>query len=187
MHASTRWLIVEIFFTVLLLALLSIARYPVLLPYAWHKMLHIFGVVIFMGNIIVTGAWMYLAERNGQAATLHFAARVVNWADVFFTAPGILLILVNGLIMATRWGGLGTSWIAVGLGLFTLSGVVWALILIRYQDRLIRLSLRPTASGEQGLPEAFFHVLHRWYFWGIVATILPVASLVVMVLKPKFW
>ena len=185
-HASTRWLIAEILFTVVILALLGLAHFPLLFSYAWHKTLHILGAVLFLGNIIVTGVWMSLAERNNQTTTLQFASRVVNWADVLFTAPGILLILTNGMIMATSWGGIGTSWIATSLALFALSGIVWAVFLIPYQDQLIRLSSSPGGSGTQ-LPDSFFHVLHRWYFWGIIATILPLGSIVLMVLKPRFW
>lgn len=187
MHTSTKWLIAELIIFSVVLILLGLAGYPLLLPYEWHKLLHIFGAVILLGNIIVSGVWMFLAEQTKQSATLHFASRVVNWADVFFTAPGVLLLLSNGLILAEQWGGIGTRWwIAVGLGLFILGGVVWLGWLIRWQDRLVRLSSHPAASGEQ-LPEAFFQVLHRWYFWGIVATILPLISFVLMVVKPIFW
>ena len=188
MHTSTKWLVAEIVIISAVLALLGIAGYPLLLPYRWHKLLHIFGAVIFLGNIIVTGVWMALAEQNKDRPTLHFASKVVNWADVFFTAPGVLLILSNGLIMATNaWGGLlNTSWVAGALGLLTLSGIVWVGFLLRYQNRMVQLSSNPVASVEK-LPEAFFQVLHRWYFWGIVATILPLTSLVLMVVKPKFW
>jgi uncharacterized membrane protein len=186
MHSSTKWLIVEISIISVVLALLGLTGYPLLLPYEWHKLLHIFGAVIFLGNIIVTGVWMVLAEQNKERMTLHFASKVVNWADVLFTAPGVLLVLANGLIMATRWGGIGTSWIAVALGSFILSGIVWVLFLLKYQNRLIQLSSNPVVSGEQ-LPEMFFQVLHRWYFWGIVATILPLISLILMVVKPGFW
>ena len=186
MHTSTKWLITEIVIISLVLTLLGFAGYPLLLPYEWHKLLHIFGAIIFLGNIIVTGAWMFLAEQNKQRTTLHFASKVVNWADVLFTAPGVLLILSNGLIMVTSWGGIGTSWIAVALGLFMLSGIVWVGFLLGYQDRIIQLSSNPVSSDEQ-LPEAFFQVLHRWYFWGIVATILPLISMILMVVKPRFW
>jgi uncharacterized membrane protein len=186
MHSSTRWVLVELAIIIALLAVLGVARFPSLLPYLWLKTLHIFGVVIFLGNIIVTGVWMVWAERDGRRATLSFAANAVNWADVFFTAPGILLILADGLMMASRWGGVVTSWIAVGLGLFTLSGVLWVCFLVRYQDRLISLSAG-NSQPEAELPDAFFRVLHNWYVWGVTATILPLVSLMVMVLKPKFW
>jgi uncharacterized membrane protein len=177
---------VEIAIIIALLAVLGAAHFPLLLPYEWLKTLHIFGVVIFLGNIIVTGVWMLWAERDGRKATLSFAANAVNWADVFFTAPGILLILAGGLMMAPRWGGVTTSWIAIGLGLFALSGVLWVCFLVRYQDRLIQLSAGPS-QPETALPDAFFRVLHKWYVWGVIATVLPLVSLIVMVLKPRFW
>lgn len=188
MHTSTKVLLAEMLVASAALALLSMAGFPLLFPYRWHKLLHIFGAALFLGNILVTGVWMALAEQNGHPATLHFATQAVQWADVAFTAPGVLLILSNGLIMAANeWGGLwGSSWISVALGLFTLSGVVWVGFLLRYQDRMIHLSANPGAPSGQ-LSETFFQVLHRWYFWGLVATILPLASLVLMVLKPRFW
>jgi uncharacterized membrane protein len=186
MHSSTKWLIAEIAIISGALVLLGFTGYSLLLPYEWVRLLHIFGAVIFLGNIIVTGVWMFLAEQTKEAATLQFASKVVNWADVLFTAPGVLLLFATGLVMMPHWGGIGTSWIAVALGLFMLAGIVWVGLLLRYQDRLIQLSSNPIPSGEQ-LPEAFFQALHRWYFWGIVATILPLISFVLMVVKPRFW
>jgi hypothetical protein len=63
--------------------------------------------MFFVGNIVVTAVWMVMAEQSREKVTLHFAVKVVNWADVFFTAPRILLTLANGQIMAT--GGLGRA------------------------------------------------------------------------------
>ena len=37
-----------------------------LFPYQWHVFLHIAGAVVFLGNIIVTGVWMLLAERDEE-------------------------------------------------------------------------------------------------------------------------
>ena len=67
-----------------------------------------------------------------------------------------------------------------------MSGVLWICFLVRYQDRLIRLSAG-NSQPEAALPDAFFRVLHKWYVWGVTATVLPLVSLIVMVLKPKFW
>lgn len=186
-HTSTKWLIGEIVIISVVITLLNIAGYPQLLPYQWHVLLHIVGAIIFIGNIIVTAVWLVLAERSKDKTTLHFAAKAVNWADVFFTAPGILLILANGQILANAgWDGLSTSWIALALGLFILSGIVWIGFLVRFQHRLIQLSAHPAVS-EESLPEAFFHVLHAWYIAGILATILPLISLILMVVKPELW
>lgn len=158
-----------------------------LLPYEWHKLLHILGAIIFVGNIIVTGVWMFLAERTREARVLSFASRVVNWADVFFTAPGVFLVLINGLFLSTLWGGLTrTSWVSAAIILFTLSGVVWVAFLLRDQHRLIVLS-GGAVGVAGGLPAEFYRVLHRWYFWGVIATVLPLLSLALMVVKPALW
>ncbi len=188
MHTSTKWLVAELVIIGVLLVLLGFAHFPLLLPYKWHQLLHVFGAVILLGNVIVSGVWMLLAERNKDRNTLHFAAKVVNWMDVPFTAPGVLLVLANGLIMMPQWGGIGTSWIAVSLGLFVISGGIWIRLLLRYQERLIQLSSDSLGSGSAGeLPRVFFQVLHRWYLWGTVATVLPLVALVLMVFKPRFW
>ena len=149
----------------------------------FYKTLHILGGVLFLGNIIITGVWMFLAEKSKNINTIQFGVKAVNWMDVFFTAPGAALILLTGFIQAEHHGGAYTqSWILAGLILFSLSGIIWLLFLIPDQHRLIRI------SGESDtLPKKFYEVLHRWYFWGIIATILPLISLAIMVLKPKLW
>jgi len=187
MHTSSKWLLGEIVLIGVAITLFNIAGQPQFLPYEWHKLLHIAGAILFLGNIIVTAVWMVLAEQTRNPATLHFAAKAVNWADVFFTAPAILLLLVNGQIMANAaWNGLSASWIVAALGLFVLSGVIWAGFLLRFQHRLIQLSAQP-AQPDTPLPAAFYGVLHRWYIAGIIATISPLVSLVLMVVKPELW
>lgn len=191
MHKSTKWLIAMIVVIFLMPALSTIlpasSREESMYLHDLYKSLHILGAILFLGNIIITGIWMYLAERSKIVPVIQFATKAVNWMDVFFTAPGAALVLLTGLLQAPHHGGLYTqSWILAGLILFSLSGVIWLLFLIPDQHRLIRLSNEDiTKDGK--LPKKFFKILHRWYFWGIIATILPLISLVIMVLKPKLW
>lgn len=149
-----------------------------------YKFLHVLGAVLFVGNIIVTGLWMYLSERSKQVAIIAFAARAVNWMDVAFTAPGVALVLLTGFIQAPHHGGVFTeSWITAGLILFALSGVVWLAALIPDQERMIRLSREPTKP----LPTEFFQTLHHWYAWGLIAILLPLGTLFLMIYQPKLW
>ena len=48
-----------------------------LYPYRWHTFLHIAGAVVFLGNIIVTAAWMLMAERTRSVNVIHFSAKAV--------------------------------------------------------------------------------------------------------------
>jgi uncharacterized membrane protein len=185
MHKSTKWLIRETGAVLLIVAILAFLHHPLLFSYQWHKLLHILGAILLVGNIVITGVWMFMAERTNNPDVMRFAARMVNWADVFFTVPGIFLLITNGDILSEQWGGVfHVSWIVVSLVLFAISGIVWIGLLLRYQNRLITL-LGPM-QGEKGTPE-LFKVLHKWYFWGSIATVLPLISLVLMFLKPRVW
>lgn len=192
MHRSTKWLIaiIAIIFLMPLVAFLIPEVKPrdeAIIPHDIYKSLHVLGAVLFLGNIIITGVWMFLAEKSKSVTNLQFAARAVNWMDVFFTAPGAALILLTGIVQASHHGGLYTqSWITAGLILFSLSGIVWLLSLIPDQHRLIKLSEDDAIKGGK-LPKKFFEILHRWYFWGIIAIILPLFTLLLMVFKPKLW
>ena len=173
-----------------LYAVVVLASLP-LYPYKWHLLLHILGAVVFVGNIIVTAAWMVLAERTRELRVIRFATRAVNRADLLFTGPGVALVLLNGLaIAADRWGGWANfyehSWIALALALFAASGIVWVAFLMRYQTRMASLSSAAVEAGES-LPQEFYNALRRWYVWGVIATALPVASLYLVVAKPEWW
>ncbi len=181
MHASTKWLIGEIVLVVLVIVVLGMLGHPAVFPYLWHKMLHNLGAVLLLGNIIITAVWIVMAEQTGSRDVLRFAAQAVNWMDVFFTVPGIFLLVWNGDVLAVQWGGvLGAGWITLSLAIFLLSGILWLGFLIRCQHRLIVLSREENPGPE------FFRVLHAWYFWGAVATLLPLISLAIMFLKPTF-
>lgn len=136
---------------------------------------------MFIGNIIVTAIWMFFAERTKNKEIITFATRMVNWADVFFTGPGVTLLLLSGLLMARYCDectqGLMTHWVVLGLGLFGLSGALWAVLLV-YQNKLIQ--------GLREKPEQFYKTLHRWYAVGIMNTIIPLGILGIMVIKPSF-
>ena len=160
-----------------------------LFPYRWHTFLHIAGAVVFLGNIIVTGAWMLMAERTRNTSVIHFSAKAVVRADLLFTLPGVLLIVMNGVIMVVaHWGGWDAfhqlSWITLALALFIASGIIWVGILIPVQHRMAVFS-DPTDYPDS-LPPSFFSAVRLWYIWGAIAIALPIVSLYLMVNKPTF-
>ena len=55
-----------------------------------------------------------------------------------------------------------------------------------YIVRGFTLSQAPPGGSTEG-GQVPLQMTHRWYFWGLVATLLPLASLVLMVTKPKLW
>ena len=161
-----------------------------LFPYLWHMFLHIVGAVLFLGNLIVTAAWMTWAVGQKDAKVAAFAAVGVNKADQWFTSPGMILLLLNGLAMtALAWGGwLGFTvspnrWIFAGLALLIATGALYGAVIRRFQNQMVRLSSEAAESGSP-LPESFSVAFRRWTVSGGVATILPLIALYFMVVKP---
>lgn len=71
-----------------------------MLTYEFFKMVHVLGIVIFLGNIIVTGVWKYRADATSRPEVIAFAQRLVTLTDWIFTFGGVILILIGGFGMA---------------------------------------------------------------------------------------
>ena len=156
-------------------------------PFAWHLALHVLGAVMLIGNAVVMAVWLSVSGFAGGDAAKRRAARAVNLGDVWFTVPGVALILLNGLAMiGQRYGGLAAlttvPWIGGGAAMLALTGVVWATRLVPAQLALRRI------AGVDGPIEAarFRRTLVRWSVWGMVATIMPLIAAILMTTKPTF-
>lgn len=151
---------------------------------AWLA-LHILGVVLFLGNIIVTAVWKLLADRTRNPPVVAYAQRLVTVTDVAFTATGAALIVVAGQAMAGEFGGVfgGPLWLTLGWSLFIASGVIWLTLLVPIevmQERLAR-SFRDAAA----IPDRYWRLSRLWAGFGLIATVLPLVNLYLMVFKPE--
>ena len=154
-------------------------------PFSWHLALHVLGATLLIGNALVMAAWLTVAGFSRSDPAKRRAARVVNLGDAWFTVPGVMLLLLNGLAMvAARYGGLAafgtTGWISAGLVLLSLTGIIWAFRLVPAQLALHRLAMADGPLDEK----AFGRVLNHWYLWGVIATALPLLAVFVMTTKP---
>lgn len=152
--------------------------------YTWLKFAHLVGVVLFVGNIVTAALWKTRADRSNDLATVAFAQRMVALADWAFTLPGAILVLVGGYAMAAirPWPLHGIRWLEWGQGLFWLSVLIWLLVLIPTQRRLVAVSEAGRKAGS--LPPEFARLSQRWAMWGGIATLLPIIVLFLMVTKP---
>ncbi len=148
------------------------------------KSVHILSVVLFLGNIIVTGWWKLFADFTQHTQTVKFAQRQVTLTDYVFTFVGSTLIFISGvgMIHLQKLDFFHTTWLLWGTGFFLVSGVLWLLILIPLQIKLARLS--HTLSPDMPIPEQYWALEKWWLIVGILATILPTITLFLMVLKP---
>lgn len=154
--------------------------------YSWHKALHVIGAVMFVGNLLTQSLWLVAANLTRSAVAIRAAYRALNWTDLVFMGPGMFLVIANGAVLAQAWGGVERwSWMLAAVVLFGVYGVLSA-PLMWIQLRSVRV-LRTTpddrlademeaASRGKGLGA-----------WLVLMIVVPLAILVIMVVKPRFW
>jgi uncharacterized membrane protein len=105
-------------------------------------------------------------------------------SDRLFTIPGVVLIIVFGVIAAIlgRLPLLGTGWILWSLVLFTVSGVAFMWKLAPLQRQLRDFARAGVRGGFDY--NAYRRLARSWEAWGAVALAAPAAALVLMILKP---
>src|SRR5229473_2550533 len=130
------------------------------------KCIHILGVVLFLGNIIVTAWWKTMT-------------------DFVFTGGGVLLIIVGGVGNTTRFHMdlVHTPWLYWGRWLFTASGLIWIFVLIPVQIMQARIARGFESGGP--IPIRYWRLGRIWMTFGVTATLLPLANLYWMVFKPN--
>jgi uncharacterized membrane protein len=148
------------------------------------KALHIVSVVLFLGNIITGVFWKMHADRTGNLNARAQALDGLIQSDRVFTMPGVILIVITGVLLAMTMHLpiLGTKWILWALILFGVSGVAFSVFVGPLQKKLLA-NVRAGLSGTWN--ETEYHALSRaWVLWGMVATVAPLVALFLMVLKP---
>lgn len=154
------------------LALLTLAefsgwiKFPLLLSYEWHKILHITGVVLFMGNMIAGPVWFSYAYYSKNTEIIKFGGRLMEITDLALTIPGMILTIINGLFLASVFGGSGNlPWLYYSI-ILLLTMWILSIPLIYIQEKLY--------SYIEHQPENR-RVINRWLaVWSIVGSIVMI-------------
>ena len=148
------------------------------------KSLHVLGVVLFLGNIITGVFWKRHADRSDDLKVRAQVLAGIIASDRLFTLPTVGVIIVTGVLNAllVHMPIFGTPWIAWGIGLFLLSGMVFSMRVGPLQKKLL-------ANVEAGISgnwdRAGYEKLSRaWLAWGWLAIGAPLIVVFLMVFKP---
>lgn len=152
--------------------------------YLWLKTLHILGVTLFLGNIIVTGWWKNMADLTKNPQIIAFAQRQVTLTDFIFTGGGVVVLLIAGTLNVWLHDiSLSTQWLVLGFVFFISSGLIWALVLIPVQIKQARMASAFAQTGV--IPHEYWRYCKVWNVFGVLATLLPLINLYFMVFKPS--
>jgi uncharacterized membrane protein len=155
----------------------GLIKFDLILPYHWHKILHIIGVVLFMGNMIVGPIWFMYAYFSKDKTLLKFAGKLLELTDIYLTVPGIALTVLNGLYLASVYGGTKhQSWLFYSIILLF---VMWALSI-----PLIYLQEKMYQSLDKDFDIKLINtLLIRWGILGTFVMIPPFVIFYLMIVK----
>ncbi|WP_309495942.1 DUF2269 family protein [Mechercharimyces sp. CAU 1602] len=126
--------------------------------------------------------WKISADRKRDPKLIHHTVRMVTLADWIFTLPGVALIIISGFKMATdaeiplfSWG-----WFSLSLLLFALTSLLWGVLLLPLQYRLIRLSAQLSIPADW---KRYQQASRKWAIAGVICTLLPLIILYLMISK----
>ncbi len=130
------------------------------LDYNVHKALHILGVMLMMGNLIVGPVWLSTAWYSNDHARMAWAAKVLSDCDIWLTTPGMQLAIWNGICMAGVLGGVHKqAWLFESMALMLLTSLASITLVLYWQERL----LTDAARGDRA---ATGKALVQWAIWG---------------------
>ena len=150
--------------------------------YHFLQVVHVFAVILFMGNIITGLFWKYHADGTRDQRIVAHTLRGLIRADRWFTVPGVVVITAAGIFAAIQAGLplLRTGWILWSIVAFSLSGVAFGWKVAPLQKELLRM-----ADGAAMDWPTYRAKSLQWELWGLFATLTPAVAVVLMVWKPN--
>lgn len=158
------------------------ARCYVVVMYQLYKAIHVFAVIIFLGNIITGLFWKFHADGTRNQSIIAHTLRGLIRADRWFTIPGVVVITAAGVLAAMKAGLplLRTGWILWSIVAFALSGIAFAWKVAPLQKQLLKM----TDDGAVIDWPTYRSKSLQWELWGLFATFTPLAAVVLMTWKP---
>lgn len=147
--------------------------------YFFLKLVHILCAIIALGANITYAMWLQLAKREPEMTI--FALRGIKRIDDWVANPAYFLALGTGHLMIFLLDlPLTTTWVWLANALFILQGALALPLYTPLVKKQIRIAETHGIESEE-----FRRLERRANFLGWVLTLLGVAIVVLMVLKPQ--
>ena len=149
------------------------------MAYLIFKLIHIFAVILFLGNIIIAVFWKGQGDKSDDPKIMAHTIRGMIRADRYFTMPAVAFLILAGFgAMGIGYIPFETGWIIWGLILIIISAAAFMAKVVPAQKKLLKIAEADSFDQQQ-----YDAVSKEWNLWGSIAAIAPIIAVVLMVLK----
>jgi uncharacterized membrane protein len=146
------------------------------------RVLHVLAAVVLLGNLLMAPFWRKRLVALGGVQARAAANRSVRVADLIFTLPGWVVVLVTGIILIIYRGGMRGGWLHLSLLLFLGWLILWHVLVLRARKAMLAQA-EEAASGGQAPAELAQHE-QQWQQWSYISAGIVVLILILMVTQP---
>lgn len=149
------------------------------MAYDIFKLIHVFAVIIFLGNIIIAVFWKGHGDKSNDPKIIAHTIKGIIRADRYFTMPAVAFLILAGFgAMGIGYIPFETGWILWGFILIVISAAAFMAKVVPAQKKLLKI-----AEADSFDQQKYDAVSKEWNLWGSIATIAPIIAVVLMVLK----
>jgi uncharacterized membrane protein len=149
------------------------------MAYLIFKLIHVFAVIFFVGNIVIAVFWKNHGDRSGDSKIIAHTIRGIIRADKFFTMPAVAFLILAGFgAMGIGYIPFETGWILWGFILIVISAAAFMAKVVPAQKKLLKI-----AETDPFDKQLYDIVSKEWNLWGSIATLAPIIAVILMVLK----
>lgn len=145
------------------------------------RVLHVLAAVVLLGNLLMAPFWRKRLVALGGVQARAAANRSVRVADLIFTLPGWVVVLVTGIILII-YRGMQGGWLHLSLLLFLGWLILWHVLVLRARKAMLAQA-EEAASGGQAPAELAQHE-QQWQQWSYISAGIVVLILILMVTRP---
>lgn len=155
----------------------------------FFRILHVFGAVVLIGDLLFAGFWLSRAVARGDAGLRSFVLATMAWTSKSYALPAILINLIAGLaLIHFKKTPMATAlWLWISLVLYVVVTGLWHGVLIPKRKKMAAMFGEPEKGGKAavaGAPGDFDSMARAWLGINGVTVILLFVILALMVWRP---
>jgi uncharacterized membrane protein len=151
------------------------------------RVLHVFGGVVLIGELLFSGLWLARALARGDAGLRAYVLATMAWTSKSYALPAILVNLVAGLALIhfRRTPMAHALWLWIALALYIVVTGLWHGALIPRRKRMAAMFGEPEKGAAKAAEGVAFDAMARaWIRLNAVTAILLFVILALMVWRP---